>query len=82
MNILHGSPNNGKATGLGGKSINLIGPLPNIAKKAFNRIGTANITMHHRWKSIKREEMLLIFTQAPDGFGITLLVFGLECWPS
>src|SRR5258708_9281127 len=78
MDILHGGPNNRKATGLRGKSINLIGPLPNIAEKAFNRIGTANVTMHHRRESIKREEMLLIFAQAADGFGIAFLVFGFK----
>jgi hypothetical protein len=33
----------------------------------------------YRRESIKREEMLLIFTPAPYGLGITLVVFGLEC---
>ncbi len=79
MNILHRGPHNREATGLCGKGINLIRPLPNVAEKAFNRIGTANIPMHHRRESIKREEVLLIFTQAPYGFGIPFLVFGLEC---
>ena len=68
MDILHGSPDNREATGLSGKGINLISPLPSVAEKAFNRIGTSNIPMHNQWESIKREEMLLVFTQAPDGF--------------
>lgn len=79
MDILHCGPHNREATGFSGKSINLISPLPNGAEKAFNRIRTANIPIHNRWESIKREEMLLIFTQAPYGFGIPLLVFGPEC---
>ena len=33
----------------------------------------------HDWREgIKRQKMLFIFTEAADGFGITLLVFGLE----
>ena len=71
MDILHGSPDNREATGLSGKGINLISPLPSVAEKAFNGIGTANILMHNQWESIKREQMLLIFTQASYGFGIT-----------
>ena len=35
--------------------------------------------MHDRWESIKREKMLFIFTEAANGFGIALLVFGLKC---
>ena len=62
MDILHAGPHNRKATGLGGKGINLISPLPNVAEKAFNRIGTANIPMYHWGESIKRQKMLLIFT--------------------
>jgi hypothetical protein len=78
MPILHRSPNNREATGLSGKGVNLIGSLPNVAEKAFNRIGTATIPMHHRRERIKREEMFLVFTQAAYGFGIPFLVFG-EC---
>ena len=70
MDRLHRSPNNREATGFGGKGINLIGSLPNLAEKTFNGIGTPNIPMHHWWKRIKREEMLLIFTQTANGFGI------------
>ena len=34
--------------------------------------------MHDRREGIKRQKMLFIFTEAADGFGITLLVFGLK----
>ena len=51
--ILHSGPNNGQATGFSCKSINLIGAPSNVAKKALNRIGTANIAMHNMWKGIK-----------------------------
>jgi hypothetical protein len=78
MNTLHRRPNNREATGLSRKGIDLVGPLPNIAEKAFNGIRAANIPMHHRRERIKREKMLLVFTQAAYGFGVPLLVFG-EC---
>ena len=79
VEILHDCPHDGQATGLGGKGINLISPLPHIAEKAFNCIGTANVAMHDRRKRIKHEEMLFIFAQAADSLGIPLLIFRLEC---
>jgi hypothetical protein len=62
MDILHRGPNNREATGLCRKGINLISPLPNIAEKAFNRIGAANVAVHDRRKGIKRQKMRFIFT--------------------
>jgi hypothetical protein len=61
VNALHGCPNDGQATAFRGERINLISALPNIAKKTFNGIGTANVAMHHWWKRIKRQQMLFIF---------------------
>ncbi len=78
MNVLHGSPNDGQATGFCREGINLIGALPDITKKAFNRIGATNIPMHDRWKGIKRQQVLFLFGQATDGFGIALLVCGFK----
>jgi hypothetical protein len=43
---LHDRPDDGQTTGFGGKSINLIGALPNVTKQTFNRIGAANRAMH------------------------------------
>ena len=63
--ILHNRPHNGQTTHLGGKGINLIGALSNIAEEAFYGIGRLNVTMHSRWKSVKGQEMLFIFSQAP-----------------
>src|SRR6266702_2957034 len=37
--------------------VNLIRPLANIAKEAFNRIGAANVAMHDRRKRIKGQKM-------------------------
>ena len=59
-NILHDGPNDRQATGFGRESIDLIGALPDIAKEAFNGVGTANIAMHDRWKGIKGQQMLFI----------------------
>ena len=47
-------------------------------EEALNRVRRANVAMHHLGKSIKREQMLFIFTQAADSFGIAFLVFGLK----
>ena len=58
--ILHHCPHDGQATGFCREGINLIGALSHIAKEAFNRVGTANVAMHDRWKGIKGQQMLLI----------------------
>src|SRR5258708_28972006 len=57
------------------QGINLIGALSNIAEKAFNGIGRLNMTIHGRWKGIKREEMLFILSQAAYCFGVALSIF-------
>jgi hypothetical protein len=80
VDILHDRPNNGQTARFRRESVNLVCPLPNIAEKAFNGIGRANVTMHHLWEGIKRQQMLFIFTEAADRFGIALLVCG-ECSP-
>ena len=49
-----------------------------LTSKTFNRIGRANRAMHHLWESIKGEQMLFIFTETTDRFGIALLVCGFE----
>ena len=76
VDILHDRPDDGQTTGFCGEGINLIGSLANIAKEAFNSIGTPNIAVHHCWKRIKRQEMFFIDASAADGFGIALLIFG------
>jgi hypothetical protein len=76
--VLHHRPDNGETTGFRRKGVNLIGALPDIAKETFNGIGAPNVAMHDRWKSKKRQKMLFIFTEAADGFGIALLVFGFK----
>ncbi len=78
VDILHHSPDNGQTGRLRRKGVNLIGALAHIAKETFNGIGRANGAMHDRWESIKRQQMLFIFTQAADGFGIALLLFGFK----
>jgi hypothetical protein len=76
--ILHDRPDDGQTTGFCVEGINLIRSLANIAKEAFNGVGTPNIAVHHWWKRIKRQEMFFIDASAADGFGIALLIFG-EC---
>src|SRR5258707_620001 len=71
MNVLHDGPHDGQATGFGGEGVNLVRPLPDIAKETFNRIRTANVAMHDWRKSIKRQKMLFISTKTPYRFGIT-----------
>ncbi len=76
--ILRYRPDDGKYTGLGRKSVHLIGALPHEASQAFTGMGAANVAMHDWRKGITRQEVLFIFGQAADGLGIALLVFG-EC---
>ncbi len=78
VDILHHRPDNRQTRRLCRKGVNLIGALPDIAKETFNRIGTANVAMRHRWKGIKRQQMLFIFQQAAYGFGVALAILG-EC---
>ena len=78
MDILHHRPNDRQTTGFCREGVNLVCALAHVTKKTFNRIGRANIAMHHLWEGIKGEPMLFIFTETPDRFGIALLVFG-EC---
>ena len=76
--ILHDCPDNGETTGFRREGVNLIGALPDIAKEAFNRIGTANGAMHDGRKGIKSQQMLFIFAEAADSFRVAQAVFG-EC---
>ena len=47
--ILDGRPDNGKATHLRRKHINLIGALPHIAEQTFDGVGRLNSAVHgHR----------------------------------
>src|SRR5713226_10046413 len=73
--VLHHSPDNGQTAGFSGEGIDLIGPLPDIAKQAFNGIGAANVAMHDWRKGIKRQEMLFILDQAAHRFRIALAIF-------
>jgi hypothetical protein len=53
MNSLQNGPHDGHATGFRRESVNLIGTPPNIAKQTFDRVGAADIPMHHRREGIK-----------------------------
>lgn len=75
---MHDRPDNGQAAGFRREGVNLVSPLPHIAKETFNGIGAANVTMHDWWKGIKREQMGFIFTEAAKRFRIPLLVFGFK----
>jgi hypothetical protein len=50
-----------------------------LLRKAFNRVGRANGTMHDQWKIIVGQKMLFVFTEAAYRFGITLLILRFEC---
>jgi hypothetical protein len=71
--ILHDRADDGPTTGFCGEGINLISSLANIAKEAFNGVGTPNIAVYRWWKRIKRQEMFFILAEAADSFGIALL---------
>src|SRR5450631_4711902 len=77
-NILHDSPHNRDTGCFCCERVNLIRSLPYIAKKTFDGIGGANITMHYLWKIVIGQKMLLVFAEAADGFRIAFLVLCLE----
>src|SRR5450631_522896 len=77
-NILHDGPYNREAGCFGCERVNLIRSLPYIAKKTFDGIGSANITMHHLWKIVIGQKMLLVFAEATYRFRIAFLVLGLK----
>jgi len=76
--ILDGCPNNGQATRLRRKHINLIGALPYIAEETFDRIGRLKIPMHARWKVVKGQGVFFVLKEASDRFRIALSVLGLK----
>ncbi len=61
MNPLHYSPDNTQTARLCGEGVNLIGASSHIPKEAFNRIRTANMSMHTRREVIEGQEMLFVF---------------------
>jgi hypothetical protein len=78
LSELQSCPDNGQATGLRCKHINLIGALTHIAEEAFDRIGALKVSVHGLRKVIKRQKMLLILSQASDFLRITLSILGLK----
>ncbi|SRR6266487_1331527 len=76
--ILHHGPHDRQTRSFGRKSVNRIGALSHVAKKAFNGVGRANIAVHDLREGIKDQQMLFIFDQAPYSFWVALLIFG-EC---
>ena len=74
--ILDGRPDNGKATHLRRKHINLIGALPHEAPQTFDGVGRLNSAVHGSRKLVKRQEVLFIFSQASHRLGIAFAVFG------
>ncbi len=77
--ILHHGPDDGETAHLRREGINLIGALSNIAEKAFDGIGRLNMTIHGRWKGIKRHQMLFILSQAAYCLWVALSIFGFKC---
>ena len=76
--IRHRSPDNRQATGFRRKHVNLIRPLPDIAKQALNGIGRLDVLMHALRELVKREGLLFLLSQASHRFWIALAVFGFE----
>jgi hypothetical protein len=68
VDILDGRPDNGKATGLGGEHVDLIGALSHITEETLNGIGRLNMPVHRLRKGIKRQEVLFVLSQASYRF--------------
>src|SRR5947208_10194994 len=78
MNSLHHGPDNAQTACLCSEGVNLIGASSHIAKEAFNRIGTANMSMHCLREIIKGQEMLFVFAQTAHRLWIALTVLAFE----
>jgi hypothetical protein len=76
--VLDHSPNDHQATRLYCEHINLISPLPYIAKQALNGISRLNIPMHPLRKVVKREGLLFLLCQTAHCLWIPLATFGFE----
>src|SRR2546423_3760627 len=49
---LHNRPHDGQTAGFRGEGINLIGSLPDVAKKAFNGVRGPDVAMHDLRKRV------------------------------
>jgi len=76
--VLDRGPDNREATGLRRKHVNLIRPLPDIAKQTFDGIGRLNVSVHGRWELVKRQQVLFVLCQASYRFWIALSILGFE----
>ncbi len=76
--ILDGGPNDCQATGLRCEHVDLVSPLPHIAKQTLNRIGRLNMPMHGGRELVKREGVLFVLRQTSHRFWIALAVLGFE----
>src|SRR5215469_2747289 len=77
-NVLDGRPNNREATGLSREHIDLIRPLPHIAKQTFNGIRALKMSMHLLREGIKRQEMLFVLHQAAHRESQAPSILGFE----
>src|SRR2546425_634304 len=76
--ILDRGPNDGEATGLRRKHVDLISALAHIAEKALNSIGGLNVSVHRGRKRIKRQQVLFVLSQTSYCFWIALTILGFE----
>ena len=75
--ILDGCPDDGQATHLGRKHVDLIGALPHIAEETFNGVGRLNVPVHRLRKLVKGQRLVFLLSQASHRFWIAFATFGL-----
>jgi hypothetical protein len=76
--ILDRRPDNRLTTGLCREHVDLISPLPHIAKKTFNGVGRLNVPVHHLGKLVKGQRLVFLLRQASHRFWIAFAIFGFE----
>jgi hypothetical protein len=66
--ILDRRPDNRLTTGLCREHVDLISPLPHIAKKTFNGVGGLNVPVHHLGELVKGQHLVFLLRQASHRF--------------
>ncbi len=79
--VLDRGSDNREATGLRRKDVNLIGPLPHVAKQTLDGVRALNVPMHGGRELVKRQEVFFILSQVSYCLWIAFAVLACQCDP-
>ena len=75
---LHGRPDAGQTTHLGGELVNLIGALTNVTKQAFDDVGRSDGAMHNLREHVKGQCLVFFLGQTAHRLWIELAIPGFK----